>query len=246
MGTAWRVDQRTGDAATLHAGWPTVDDDPEVPAVALCTVPAPAVVLGSTQSDQIVDPVRSSEAGMAVARRRSGGGAVLVTPDEPVWIDAWVPAAHPLWNRDVGRAFDWLGESWVRALASVGVGGLHAHRQGYVSCTQWSSLVCFGGVGTGEVVTADGRKVVGLAQRRDRRGTWFHGACVLSWDPSPLVNVLSLPADERDAAVEGLSVAVVGASDLARERVGADEVSTAGPVDRESVAAALIDALPTC
>ena len=42
----------------------------------------------------------------------------------------------------------------------------------------WATSVCFGGVGTGEVVTADGRKVVGLAQRRNRAGAWFHGACV--------------------------------------------------------------------
>jgi lipoate-protein ligase A len=230
----------------LHAGWPAVDDRPDLPTIGLCRVRDTAVVLGSTQSDHVVDPVRASGAGIAVARRRSGGGAVLVSPDDPVWIDAWVPAGHPLWKPDVTRAFDWLGDWWVRALASVGVTGISAHRQGYVACTRWSSLVCFGGVGTGEVVTADGRKVVGLAQRRDRRGAWFHGACVLHWDPRPLVQVLSLPAEEREAAVNGLALTVIGVSDLARKGAAARIGASGAPpvVDRESVTVAMIDALP--
>ncbi len=144
----------------------------------------PAVVLGSTQPEPVIDRERVGAAGLAVARRRSGGGAVLVTPDDPIWIDVWLPASHPLWSGDVARAFDWLGDAWVDALATSGVTGLSAHRHGYVSCTRWSSLVCFGGLGTGEVVTDDGRKVVGLAQRRNRHGSWFQGACVLRWDPS--------------------------------------------------------------
>jgi len=241
---SWRVDERSGDASVLHASWPVVELSPEVPTVGVCTVRAPAVVLGSTQPDQVVDPVRAMAAGLAVTRRRSGGGAVLVTPDDPAWVDVWVPADHPLWRRDVSRAFDWLGDAWVDALGSVGVTGLAAHRQGYISCTRWSALVCFGGVGTGEVIADDGRKVVGLAQRRNRQGVWFHGACVLHWDPRPLVDVLALPDDEREAAVDALSRAVVGVADLTAEREEAGR-SGAPVMDRAAIAAALINSLPS-
>ncbi len=244
MAASWRVEQRRGTASALHAGWPTVERWPEVAAIGVCTPQAPAVVLGSTQSEQVVDEARASAAGIEVARRRSGGGAVLVTPDDPVWIDVWVPAAHPLWRLDVAHAFDWLGDAWADALTSIGRAGLVAHRQGYLACTRWSGLVCFGGVGTGEVVTPAGRKVVGLAQRRNRAGAWFHGACVLHWDPALLVDVLALHPDERVAAVEDLAQAVVGVRDLADSgdlRVGSGRQS----VDREVVVAALIGSLLT-
>jgi lipoate-protein ligase A len=211
--------------------------------VAVCRVDAPAVVLGSTQSADVVDVGRAAAAGFEVARRRSGGGAVLVTPDDPVWIDVWLPVSHPLWSPDVGRAFDWLGDVWVAGLRAVGIDGLSAHRQGFVSCTRWSTLVCFGGVGTGEVVTGDGRKVVGLAQRRNREGAWFHGACVLRWDPVPLLGVLAMEADERRAAADGLGEAVVGVSELA---ASADPLSGTGrpAPDGPAVVSAFIDALP--
>jgi len=210
----WVVEERSGDAGGLHAAWPAAEAAPGVARMAVCRVSGPALVLGSTQPDGTVDADRAAAAGVAVVRRRSGGGAVLVTPEDPLWIDIWLPVGHALWSPDVGRAFDWLGDVWVRALAACGVPGLSAHRSGYVSCTRWSSVVCFGGVGTGEVVTGDGRKVVGLAQRRNRSGAWFHGACIGRWDPAPLVALLAMDPDERAAAVVGLSAAVVGVEEL--------------------------------
>jgi lipoate---protein ligase len=226
-----------GEASVLHADWPTVSARPETPAVAVCMVTGPAVVLGSTQSPSVVDADRAAAAGVAVCHRRSGGGAVLVVPGDPVWIDVWVPTGDELWRDDVARAFDWLGDTWVEALGRVGIGPLSAHRDGTVSCTPWSSLVCFGGVGTGEVVTADGRKVVGLAQRRNRHGAWFHGAGVLRWDPARLVDVLALSPAEREAAAAGLGPAVAGVAELAE---GSGRPAPTGP----DIAAALIDLLP--
>jgi lipoate-protein ligase A len=237
MPDRWSAEERVGEASALHADWPTVSARPGLPAVAVCQVTTPAVVLGSTQSPSVVDAERAAAAGVAVCNRRSGGGAVLVVPGDPVWIDVWVPAGDVLWRDDVARAFDWLGDTWVEALQRVGIGSLAAHRQGTVSCTPWSSLVCFGGVGTGEVVTADGRKVVGLAQRRNRLGAWFHGACVLRWDPSPLVDVLALSPEDRDAAQAGLAPVVAGALDVA------DESGQPTPSGSD-IAASLIDRLP--
>lgn len=233
----WRVDERRGDAAAMHTAWPEVETSPGRRAVAVCRVPRPSVVLGSTQPSEVVDASRAARSGVAVARRRSGGGAVLVTPGEPVWIDLWLPAADPLWSDDVDRAFDWVGDTWVAALQNVGLPDLAAHRSGPRSCTSWSALVCFGGVGRGEVVAADGRKVVGLAQRRTRAGAWFHGACAMRWDPTPLLELLALQPSERAAAALDLDGAAVGVSDLAAE-------AGSPLVDHGALAAALIDALP--
>ena len=162
---------------------------------------------------------------------------MLVTREDPAWVDVWVPVGDPLWQDDVGRAFDWLGDAWVAALGGLGVSGVSAHRGGYVVCTRWATSVCFGGVGTGEVVTDDGRKVVGLAQRRNRHGAWFHSACYLRWDPAPLVGLLAMAEPDRLAGMAGLGGAAVGVADL-----GARTGPGPGAVDR--LAWSVVAALP--
>ncbi len=234
---AWSVEERVGDAGALHASWPAVDAAPGRRAVALCRVTGPSVVLGSTQPEAVVDPGRAAAAGVPVVRRGSGGGAVLVTPGDPLWVDVWLPVGDRLWDIAVDRAFHWLGQAWVDALARTGLAGTASHRQGFVACTRWSALVCFGGVGAGEVVAADGRKVVGLAQRRTRDGAWFHSACVLRWDALALVDLLALDPPERRAAAAGLGSAVAGVADLAAE-VGVP--APEGP----ALTAAFLDSLP--
>ncbi|MGH9096920.1 MAG: lipoate--protein ligase family protein [Acidimicrobiales bacterium] len=237
-GSSWTIDERHGAAGGLHRSWPAVESDPSRRAVAVCRVSGPAVVLGSTQAPGVVDVARAEARGIEVVRRRSGGGAVLVTPDDPVWIDVWVPRDDRLWSHDVGRAFDWLGDTWTAALRSLGAPGVRAHRDGFAACTRWSSLVCFGGVGTGEVVAADGRKVVGISQRRNRDGAWFHGACIRHWDPTALLEVMDLSAEDREAARLELAAAVVGVADLVDGARVAD-------VEPASVVAGLVAALPS-
>ena len=159
----------------------------------------PAVVLGSTQRDVGVDPDRAAAAGIDVVRRRSGGGAVWLDRGEVVWADLFIPADDPLWEDDVGRTMWWAGETWAAALAAVGVAGAAVHR-GPLVTTAWSRQVCFAGLGPGEVTVA-GRKAVGISQRRTRAGALFQTACLLRWDPAPLVEWLGLTgADLSDTA----------------------------------------------
>jgi lipoate---protein ligase len=238
MGRSWRIEERVGSAALLHESWPTTVADPEARAIGICSVSAPAVVLGSTQPLSAVDGDGAARAGLAVTRRRSGGGAVLVTPDDPIWIDAWVPRSDPLWLEDVARAFDWLGDTWGRALANLGIARASVHRGGLTARTPWSSLVCFGGVGTGEVLDPDGRKIVGISQRRTRDGAWFHSACLRRWDPDPLLDVLELRADERRAAHADLVGAAIGLDDLA-----GDDPTTTG-IGARRVVREFTDTLP--
>lgn len=193
------MSHRRGTAAALHGReieWSTRS-------VTWCEVVRPALVLGSTQRDEVV---AAGAAGLDVARRRSGGGAVLVEPGRVVWADVVVPAGDPLWQADVGRAAWWLGGVWGAALACLGVGGAEVHRGGLVR-TRWSSWVCFAGLGPGEV-TVGGRKIVGLSQRRTRHGALFQCAVPMSWDPRPLLAALALPGDERRAAAGELDGAV--------------------------------------
>lgn len=237
---SWRFDERGASASSLHGAWPEVDAAPRERAVARCRPSGAAVVLGSTQAGTDVDAVRAAAAGLAVARRRSGGGLVLVEPGDPLWLDVWVPASDPLWEPDVLASFDWLGEVWARALGSLGL-EVDVHRGRLEDPGGWGRRLCFGAVGAGEVVSTAcaGRvhKVVGLSQRRTRAGSWFHGACPLRSDPGRLTGVLAGTEARRRQAERWLRATAPGLSTL----LGTDEDATS-LADR--LVAAFVAALP--
>ncbi len=187
----WTVEREAADV--FDRQWP----EPAVPTAWVVEVTREAVVLGSTQPASVVAP------GVNAVRRRSGGGAVLVEPGGLVWVDVLVPAGDPLWEVDVGRAFAWLGRVWVDALADAGVSGGLAH-DGALVTTGWSGLVCFAGLGPGEVVV-DGAKVVGMCQRRTRAGALFQCAALLDWRPQRLLDRLALNPEERARGAEELA-----------------------------------------
>jgi lipoate---protein ligase len=176
-----------------------------------------AVVLGSTQPESHVDAAAAARAGMAVLRRRGGGGAVVVGPGQVLWADVMLPAGDPLWSADVGRAFWWLGDLWVSALAAAGVNGAAVWRGGLVR-SPWSDRVCFAGLGPGEV-TVGGVKVVGLSQRRTRAGAHFQCAVPIVWQPEALLSVMALPAEVRGEAAEQLAGRAMGIGSEAAERL---------------------------
>ena len=177
--------------------------------VRVCSPTSGALVIGSAQ------PETDVASGEAFVRRRTGGGAVLVIPGNLLWIDVVVPAGDPLWDDDVGRSFLWLGDTWAAALSSLGVDA-GTYRGGFCH-TRWCRLVCFAGLGPGEVAVGD-RKCVGLAQRRTRGGAWFQCAALLRWDADELL--ARLVVDDRDVALAELKDAAVGldaaAEDLER------------------------------
>ena len=188
-----------GSAGELEAAPEPAD---LVPTLSFLAVTAPALVLGSTQAVEDVDLARARGDGVEVLRRRSGGGAVLLRPGEVLWADVFVPAGDPLWNADVGRAVHWLGQAWAGALCSLGLDPAW-HSGGSVR-TEWSTKLCFAGIGPGEV-TLGGRKVIGISQRRTRAGARFQCAALLESDPARAVALLDLGDAERDRAVRHVS-----------------------------------------
>lgn len=153
-------------AAAFHA---RVVPEPARPAVWVHEITRPALVLGSTQRDDVVDADAVAARDVDVVRRRSGGGAVFLAPGEVVWVDVIVPAGHPGWSDDVHGPMVWLGRHLREAIAEASDGapdGLRVH-EGAMETTAWSSLVCFDGVGAGEVLVG-AAKLVGISQRRTR------------------------------------------------------------------------------
>lgn len=202
----WVVERREGSAADLHGAWPEPADEAH-PRVAVCRVTAAALVLGSTQAraDDGLPP--SGPGQLSVVRRRGGGGAVLVGPGAQVWVDVWVPRAHPRWDDDVVRAAWWVGEAWACSLRALGVPGTTVARG--PSAPGARPDVCFGAVGAGEVTGGTPpRKVVGISQHRRRSGARLSSVAPVRWDPEGTVGALTDADVVVGAAAQQLVVAV--------------------------------------
>jgi lipoate-protein ligase A len=187
--TTYAVETSAGTAAEFHGR--DIGADP-VPAVWVFDVSAPALVLGSKQRDAgIADDAACAAAGVEVVRRRSGGGAVLLEPDRIVWFDVVVPTAQLRAagvGDDVTASMTWLGWHVASALADLGVSA-EVHR-GAMSCSAWCPLICFAGLGPGELLI-DQAKLLGISQRRSRDGARFQCAVHTAWSPAALVGLLT-------------------------------------------------------
>lgn len=209
----WSIQHLSARAAELHRLEQVANSGRQVQVM---DFEGGAVVLGSTQSPELLDHSRVRARGFDVVRRRSGGGVVLLVPGQTLWVDFLIPAGDPLLSDDVGRSFLWLGRLWAAALAQLGV---DAVRETGSRADELGRLVCFAAVGPGEI-TVDGRKVVGFSQRRTRAGSRFQSAALLRWDPDELLGVL----DERQVRMAGDTVALGGGAEarsLLVDRVGA-------------------------
>jgi lipoate-protein ligase A len=188
MSSPWVVEHVHGDAGAFHATDPAARRS-----ATFLTVAAPTLVLGSAQRDGDVDRGVADALGAEVVRRRSGGGAVLLLPDEFVWLDLVIPVDDELWLADVAQAMVWVGELWRSALARLGIAG-EVHR-GPMITTAWSRQVCFAGVGTGELLQGAG-KLVGISQRRTRDYARFQSMCHLRWRPEIVAALVAAPRPE--------------------------------------------------
>jgi lipoate-protein ligase A len=203
----WEIRDTLGDTGRFHSA-----DPAPVRSATFHRVDRPTLALGSAQPTERVNHRIADALGVEVVRRRSGGGGVLLVPDEFVWLDVVIPAGDPLWSADVGKAMVWVGECWAAALASLEVAGA-VHRGGLVP-SEWSRDVCFAGVGTGEVMAGHERggtaKLVGISQRRTRGWARFQTMAHLRWR-SELAAALVAPPAPTAAALASL-VAVVSRS----------------------------------
>ena len=153
-----------------------------------------ALVLGSSQSEDLVDAEVLQGRGLDLLKRQSGGGAVLVVPESIVWIDVFIPRDDPLWEADVGKSALWLGKLWQATLFEFGISA-KVH-QGPYQPGDWGELICFAGRAAGEVFVK-GKKSVGISQRRTRQGDRFQTALARQWDINDLSSLLNLSPEDR-------------------------------------------------
>ena len=175
-------------------------------------VSAPTLVLGSTQPTELVGRVAMRERAVELVRRRGGGGAVYLSPGDPLWVDAWIPRDDVLWRADVAAAAEWVGAWWRAALDQLGLAGFDVHTGRSVP-GELGELVCFAGRGPGEVFLS-GRKVVGLSQWRAREGALFSSCAYLRWDPAALLALVDLDEPDRQVLTRHLLPVAIGLAEL--------------------------------
>ena len=214
--TPYRLVRSRATASEFHA---RTIPDPADCEVWQHDISSPALVLGSTQNSSVTDAEACRSAGVEVVRRRSGGGAVLLRPGEVTWIDVIVPAGGAGWATDVHAPMVWLGRRLAEVIAEfVGFRGDLVVHDGAMVSTAWSSTICFDGIGAGEVLV-DGRKLVGISQRRMRHAARLQCCWYVRYDPAELVELLdpgvrppasdllpvaTLPADMSNGVVAAL------------------------------------------
>lgn len=149
----------------------------------------PAVVLGSScRIDAEVDRAACADAGVAILRRPSGGGTVVVGPGCLMWtvVEPHPAGAPPIEAIHAGL-LEPLAAAVTAALAAAGGPPRRVERRGT------SDLALADGAGTG-----GRRKVSGNALRVRRHGVLYHGTLLDDCDLDLVGRVLRHPPREPD------------------------------------------------
>ncbi|HEX2911947.1 MAG TPA: hypothetical protein VH186_14160 [Chloroflexia bacterium] len=196
----------------------------------------PALILGAAQKPEIMDRAACRREGFEIYKRTSGGAAVLVGPNF-LSLDVALPPASLLANNDVTLAYRWFGECWIDTIKRLGgearlVTPEEAREarlalDGASSETKLVKLVCFGTLSSYEVVTLDGRKLVGLAQIKRRSGQLLQAGLHFEWPYRQFGQLLALTANNREALAANLQERGAGLVEVLGRRPSNQEIMEA-------------------
>ena len=171
----------------------------------------PAVIMGRSQRPDNEMLQRAAARKIPVQQRGSGGGAVLAGP----WmlsVTLFLPTAHPAAELGIIDIFKWFEAAWLKVLLDSGipcqsVDETMIAESKIAARAQKVEWACYAGLSHGELVSNDGRKLLGLAQIRKRNGValvsglhlspceWSLLADVVADEPSLGENLQGLNSD---------------------------------------------------
>lgn len=194
-----------------------------LPTLRLYAWDPPCVSLGRHQSLSEVDLARCRAAGVDVVRRPTGGRAILHVDELTYSVSG--PADEPRLRGAVMDAYLRLSEGLVAGLERLGFPVHKADARARVGPDV--SAACFEVPSAYEILSWDGRKVVGSAQTRKRAWVLQHGAIPLRGDVARLVDFLAVKEEARDRLRTALVARAVSISDGLGRPVTFDEVAEA-------------------
>lgn len=156
--------------------------------------------MGCSQRTLRDDTVRRHDGQTPVLVRESGGGAVLTGP-WMICVSVVLPPDHAWVCNGLVESYRALGQLHVAALQALGVASRALPPQEVRQVNEAVGALpvdwaCFGSLSPWEVVDTQGRKLVGLAQRRQRSGVLLVAGTLISavdWDL--LCDVMGQPQD---------------------------------------------------
>lgn len=164
-----------GDISSLLKG-----SDAEVTErkVVLCRPSDFGVVIGSTQKISKTLEEYAADHSTEIHRRSSGGSAVIIDPASSIWIDIYLPPNDPLATTSIETTFEVASIGWTSLLSTFEIEA-NIYRGPYHINHDFKE-VCFAGRAHGEVLVGE-KKVVGMAQRRRRIGSYVHTMAYLAF-----------------------------------------------------------------
>ena len=150
--------------------------------------------LGANQDAAGLDPSALEVDGLGLVRRPTGGRAILHAEEITYSVTAPAPAGGTL------AAYRWIAEALREGLRNLGVPVDLERMQRPGARGLETRHPCFGAAGRYELV-AEGRKVVGSAQRRRRGWLMQHGSILLGSAPLRLPRYLGSPDPGREEQV---------------------------------------------
>jgi len=182
------------------------------------------ISLGHHQDAHEVDVSKCERTGIDVARRSTGGRAILHAQE--VTYSVAIPATHP-WSEilplDIYR---YLSEAIAKGLRELGAPVNFAPGEKLHVNERPLRMACFASAARNELL-AEGKKIVGSAQRRFRQGTLQHGSILLDAAHEMLPEFLTGEASAREAEQRLLTEHTTTLRKICGRVVTFDEVVTA-------------------
>lgn len=180
--------------------------------------------LGYGQRSRDVDVKRLEERGWDLARRPTGGKAIL--HGDELTYSLCLPLDHPLARGDVIESYRRISVGLLAALEWLGLAAEARPRAANPRNADLSS-VCFEMPSHYEI-SIGGRKLIGSAQLRRRGGLLQHGALPLSGDLGRICDVLRFDSDEaRRAQKASLREGAINLSQAARAAISWSQAASA-------------------
>jgi lipoate-protein ligase A len=185
------------------------------------------ISLGYHQAAEEIHQPACAAAGIDVARRPTGGGAILHAQE--VTYSVSIPAEHAWYKLLPLEVYRRISEALARGLQRLGAAVTFARgefRAAAISEGRALGAACFTNSARNEIL-CEGKKLVGSAQRRFREGALQHGSILLGSQHQRLIDFLASGPDLRRAEQRRLMDHTTTLEEACRRKVGAHEVISA-------------------